>query len=303
MTSATLVNLKGKSVGEVNLNDTVFGIEPNTGVLFEALQRQLANARAGTAKAKTRAEVSGGGRKPWRQKGTGRARAGSIRSPLWAGGGVTFGPAPRDYTMSMPKKVRRLALKSALAARKDQLVVVKDFTELKQAKTKEFFAVLQALELDAKKILLVLDFACDNCEMVHRAARNIDGVKVVHVNDLSVKDLLECESVLTTERTIEAINNRFSLDKPKAEKPARKEKAAKAPAEAKPKAKAEAKPKAEPKPKAEAKPKAEPKAKAKDADEAKADPEKASKAKAPKKKVEEAEAEPKPKAKKKQSEE
>jgi large subunit ribosomal protein L4 len=291
MTSAQLVNLKGKNVGEVNLSDTVFGIEPNTGVLFEALQRQLANARAGTAKAKTRAEVSGGGRKPWRQKGTGRARAGSIRSPLWAGGGVAFGPQPRDYSKAMPKKVRRLALKSALAARKDELVVVKDFSELKEAKTKEFAVALKQLGIDDKKVLLVLDFACETCEKVERAARNIDLLKVVHVNDLNVKDLLECEAVLTTERTVEAINTRFTAEATKTEKPARKSKSDR-------KAKGEAKPKAEPKPKVKAAPAA--KGKAQDAESA--EPEKESKAKAPRKKVEEAEAETKPKAKKKAKE-
>src|SRR5262249_10901189 len=145
MTSAQLVNLKGKSVGEVTLNDAVFGVEPNADLLYDALVRQLANARAGTAKAKTRSEVAGGGRKPWRQKGTGRARAGSTRSPLWAGGGVIFGPKPRDYSLSMPKKMRQQALKSALSARKDALVVVKDFSELKEPKTKQMHAALSEL--------------------------------------------------------------------------------------------------------------------------------------------------------------
>jgi large subunit ribosomal protein L4 len=288
MTSAQLLNLKGKNVGEVKLNDTVFGIEPNSAVLFEALQRQLANARAGTASAKTRAEVSGGGRKPWRQKGTGRARAGSIRSPLWAGGGVAFGPKPRDYTKDMPKKVRRLALKSALAARKDVLVVLKDLSELKEAKTKEFAIALKALGLAEKKVLVVLDFACDSCVSAERAARNIALVKVVHMNDLSVKDLLESEAILTTERTVEAIGKRFT-----AEPGEKKEKQAPAGKTA------ESKAKAEPKAKAAAEPK--PAAKAKVKDEAgKAEPEKA---KAPKKKAaEEPAAEEKPKAKKKAKE-
>lgn len=209
MTSAQLVNLEGKSVGQVELNDTVFGAEPNTGVLFDALQRQLANARAGTAKAKTRAEVSGGGRKPWRQKGTGRARVGSIRSPLWAGGGVCFGPKPRDYTMSMPRKMRQLALRSALAAHKDSIVVVKDFSDLKEAKTKAVYSALKALGIAGKKILVVVDASTESGKLVMRAARNIDRLKVVRVNDINVKDLVDCEALLTSEQTLEVINARF----------------------------------------------------------------------------------------------
>src|SRR3984885_12071488 len=124
MTSAQVVDLKGKKLSEVQLSDEVFGITPNVGVIHSALLRQLANARSGAANTKTRAEVRGGGRKPWRQKGTGRARAGSIRSPLWEGGGVTFGPKPRDYSSAMPAKKRHSAIKSALALRANNLVVV-----------------------------------------------------------------------------------------------------------------------------------------------------------------------------------
>src|SRR5271165_3995035 len=124
MTSAQVVDLKGKKLHEVGLDDDIFGITPNEHVMHTALVRQLANARSGSANTKTRSEVSGGGKKPWRQKGTGRARAGSIRSPLWEGGGVTFGPKPRDFSKSLPKKVRVLALKSALASKKEDLVVV-----------------------------------------------------------------------------------------------------------------------------------------------------------------------------------
>ncbi|HEY9869167.1 MAG TPA: 50S ribosomal protein L4 [Candidatus Obscuribacterales bacterium] len=209
MTSAQLVDLKGKKLGEVTLEDSVFGGEPNTHLLHSALMRQLANARAGTASTKTRSEVRGGGRKPWRQKGTGRARAGSIRSPLWEGGGVTFGPKPRDYTISMPKKMRQLALKSALAARVNDLVVVKDFAELKEPKTRLMAAVLKDLQLHGKKVLLVMDFSCSHCQLVERAARNIAGLKVLNSNNLNVKDLLDCDAILTTERTLEQINNRF----------------------------------------------------------------------------------------------
>ena len=232
MPSAQLVDLKGKKLAEVTLDDSVFGGEPNTHVLHTALVRQLANARAGTACSKTRSEVRGGGRKPWRQKGTGRARAGSIRSPLWAGGGVIFGPRPRDYYSSMPKKMRQLALKSALAARANDLVVVKDFSDLKEAKTKAMAAVLKALELAGKKVLLVLDRASAQFEQLERAARNIAGVKVLEVNNLNVKDLLESDAVLTSEQALDLINNRFK------QTPADESAPAKAPAK-KSKAKAE----------------------------------------------------------------
>src|ERR1700733_8561591 len=143
MTSAQVVDLKGKKLSEVQLSDEVFGITPNVGVIHSALLRQLANARSGSANTKTRSEVRGGGRKPWRQKGTGRARAGSIRSPLWEGGGVTFGPKPRDFSQSMPKKQRVLALKSALAAKKDNLVIVQDFASITEGKTKQVASALK----------------------------------------------------------------------------------------------------------------------------------------------------------------
>ncbi len=209
MTSAQVVDLKGKKLSEVTLNDEVFGVTPNMGVIHSALLRQLANARSGSANTKTRSEVRGGGRKPWRQKGTGRARAGSIRSPLWAGGGVTFGPKPRDYSICMNKKQRQLALKSVLAGSVEKLVVVQDFDNLKEAKTKLFFEVLTNLNVADKKVLIILDYACDACDRVAKAARNIEGVKIIHATNLNVKDILEAEAILTNARTLEAINNRF----------------------------------------------------------------------------------------------
>ena len=130
MTQKTLLNIQGSQIGEMNLDDKVFAVEPNIHVMHLALKRQLNNARQGSANSKTRAEVSGGGRKPWKQKGTGRARAGSIRSPLFAGGGVSFGPKPRDYATNLPQKARKLALKSALSAKLEAVTVVKDFSEL-----------------------------------------------------------------------------------------------------------------------------------------------------------------------------
>ncbi|MDQ5936472.1 MAG: large subunit ribosomal protein, partial [Cyanobacteriota bacterium erpe_2018_sw_21hr_WHONDRS-SW48-000092_B_bin.40] len=241
MTSAQVVDLKGKKLSEVTLSDAVFGIKPNMGVIHNALVRQLANARQGSANTKTRAEVRGGGRKPWRQKGTGRARAGSIRSPLWAGGGVPFGPKPRDYSITMNKKMRVLALKSALAASVEKLVVVQDFDNLKEAKTKLFSQVLKDLGHEGKKVLVVLDYACDACARVERAARNIDSLKVIAMSNLNVKDLLHYEVILTNARTLEAINNRFeasSKEKTEGDKPVAK-KAAKVEAKAAPAAKAE----------------------------------------------------------------
>lgn len=262
MTSAQLVNLKGKNLGEMTLDDAVFGVEPNTGVLYEALVRQLANARSGSANTKTRSEVRGGGRKPWRQKGTGRARAGSTRSPLWAGGGVTFGPKPRDYSLAMPKKMRQLALKSALAARKDALMVVKDFTDLKHAKTREMSAALKELGIQEKKVLLVLDYASPESHKVACSARNLPSVKVIHVNNLNVKDLMDCEAVLTSQSVIELIHERFKKapdSTASGAKPATRVKAAKAELKITSEFEGEGKSKAKPKtePRAE---KAEPKA-------------------------------------------
>lgn len=247
MTSAQVVDLKGKKLSEIDLSEEVFSIKPNVGVIHTALVRQLANARTGSANTKTRSEVSGGGRKPWRQKGTGRARAGSIRSPLWAGGGVTFGPKPRDYSISMNKKMRVLALKSALATKAENLVVVQDFDNFKEAKTKQFAQILKDLGIADKKVLLVLDFACDACDRAKLAARNIEGLKVIHMSNLNVKDLLHHDVLLTSARTLEAINNRFkSTTKEKAEVEAPKVKKAKAEAPAKAKAeKAPAKEKTE----------------------------------------------------------
>src|SRR6185437_3951512 len=222
MTSVQLKDLKGKAVGEASFDDEVFGIEPNIHVMHSALHRQLVNARRGTASTKTRSEVRGGGRKPWRQKGTGRARAGSTRSPLWAGGGVTFGPQPRDYSQSLPKKVRQLALRSALAARRDQFVVLKNFDGLfknppseghkgpfEQPKTKQVASALKDLGLAEKSVLLVLDSGVPGAQQIERAARNLDNVCVCHASNLNVKQLIGCEAVLTSERTLVLLNNRF----------------------------------------------------------------------------------------------
>lgn len=245
MTSAQVLDLKGKKLREVGLDDEVFGITPNQHVMHTALVRQLANARSGLANTKTRSEVSGGGKKPWRQKGTGRARAGSIRSPLWEGGGVTFGPKPRDFAKSLPKKVRVLALKSALAAKKEDLVVVENYADIKNGKTKEFFSALKQLKLDEKRVVVILDNAAEDTSRIQRAARNIEGVTVLHVSNLNVKDLLHAQSLLLTESALEAINKRLkgkkeAEGKEKEPKKAKKEALPKKVAAKKPAAKKEA---------------------------------------------------------------
>lgn len=220
MSSVQLKDLKGKSVGEVKFDGELFDIEPNVPVLHSALHRQLTNARAGTASTLTRSEVRGGGRKPWRQKGTGRARAGSNRSPLWAGGGVIFGPKPRDYSISMTKKSRQLALRSAIAARKADFAVVQNFDglfskapqegkEAEQPKTKAFVQVLKDLGIAEKKVLVLLDSGVPGVQQIEKAARNICGVVVCNINNLNVKNIMEADAVLTSERTVEALNQRF----------------------------------------------------------------------------------------------
>ena len=206
--SKEILNTKGEKLGEITLNENVFGVEPNLHVMHLALRRQLNNARQGSACAKTRAEVSGGGRKPWKQKGTGRARAGSLRSPLFAGGGVIFGPKPRDYSFNMPQKARKLALKSALSARQDQLVVVKDFSTIAEPKTKLMVSALKALNVSGK-ILIVADTKAAENNYLELAARNIPSVKLLLPSNLNVKDLLEADSVIITESAVNEITERL----------------------------------------------------------------------------------------------
>ena len=170
--SKEILNTKGEKLGEITLNENVFGVEPNLHVMHLALRRQLNNARQGSACAKTRAEVSGGGKKPWKQKGTGRARAGSLRSPLFAGGGVIFGPKPRSYAFNMPQKARQLALKSALSARSEQMIVVKDFSTITEAKTKLMVSALKSLNVNGK-VLVVANTKADENKNLELSARNI----------------------------------------------------------------------------------------------------------------------------------
>jgi large subunit ribosomal protein L4 len=199
-----ILSAKGEKLGEITLEKGVFGVEPNMHVMHLAVRRQLNNARQGSACAKTRAEVSGGGRKPWKQKGTGRARAGSLRSPLFAGGGVVFGPKPRSYAFNMPQKARKLALKSALSAKEAQLTIVKDFSEINEPKTKLMAQALKALKL-AGKILIIADTKAAENNYLELAARNIPSVKIILPTNLNVKDILEADNVVITESAVKKI--------------------------------------------------------------------------------------------------
>ena len=205
----SILNTKGSAVGQIALDEKVFGVEPNLHVMHLALRRQLNNGRAGSANTKTRSEVSGGGRKPWKQKGTGRARAGSLRSPLFAGGGVIFGPKPRDYSFSMPSKARRLALKSALSARIENTVLVKDFSEINEPKTKLMAETLKALKVEGK-ILIIADVKAAENAYLELSARNLPNVKIILPSNLNVKDLLEADNVIITEAAIKEITERLS---------------------------------------------------------------------------------------------
>ena len=202
MPNLALLNQEGTNVGEIKLNDAIFGITPHKQAMFDAVILQRASLRRGTHKTKTRTEVRGGGRKPWKQKGTGRSRQGSIRSPQWRGGGVVFGPTPRKYNLKMNKKVRRLALKSALSFKvlEDEMVVLNELT-LAAPKTKEMVAVLNNLEADAK-VLLIVDAKNDNALL---AARNIPSVKVIPATGVNVLDLLDARCVIATEDAINHI--------------------------------------------------------------------------------------------------
>ncbi|MBI6862597.1 50S ribosomal protein L4 [Lysinibacillus fusiformis] len=202
MTKVSVLSQTGASVGEIELNDAIFGIEPNEAVLFDAVVAQRASLRQGNHKVKNRSEVAGGGRKPWRQKGTGRARQGSIRSPQWRGGGIVFGPTPRSYSYKLPKKVRRLALKSALSAKVvEQNFLVLDALTLAAPKTKEFTKILKDLSLEKKSLFVTADLD----EKVALSARNIPGVTVLTANGINVLDLLGHEKVVFTKSAVEKV--------------------------------------------------------------------------------------------------
>ncbi|CDZ99456.1 50S ribosomal protein L4 [Lysinibacillus sp. BF-4] len=202
MTKVAVLSQTGSSVGEIELNEAIFGIEPNEAVLFDAVIAQRASLRQGNHKVKNRSEVAGGGRKPWRQKGTGRARQGSIRSPQWRGGGVVFGPTPRSYSFKMPKKVRRLALKSALSTKvAEESFVVLDALTLAAPKTKDFTQVLKDLSIEKKALFVTADLD----ENVALSARNIPGVTVITAAGINVLDLLGNDKVVFTKSAVEKI--------------------------------------------------------------------------------------------------
>ena len=202
MPKVTLFNQAGSQVGDIELNDSIFGIEPNNHVLFEAIIMQRASLRQGNHKVKNRSEVAGGGRKPWKQKGTGRARQGSIRSPQWRGGGIVFGPTPRSYSYKLPKKVRRLAIKSALSAKAlEENILVLESLSFEAPKTKEFVAVLSNLSVDTKTLIVTdgLD------EKVALSARNIPGVTVVAADGLNVLDVVSHNKLILTKSAVEKV--------------------------------------------------------------------------------------------------
>ena len=207
MPNLAVVDMEGKNVGTIELAESVFGIEPNAAVMHQMVVNYLAAQRQGTQSALTRSEVSGGGKKPWRQKGTGRARQGSTRAPQWTHGGVVFAPKPRDYRFSVNKKVRRLAMKSALSSKvaAEELIVL-DSLEMNEIKTKEVVSVLKALET-GKKVLIVLP---EKNETVYRSARNIKGVKTTLVSTLNVYDILNCDSLVVLKDAVSKIEEVYA---------------------------------------------------------------------------------------------
>ena len=206
MANVAVYNMEGKEVGTIELNDSVFGVEINEHLVHMAVVQQLANNRQGTQKAKTRSEVSGGGRKPWRQKGTGHARQGSTRSPQWTGGGVVFAPVPRDYSFKLNKKEKRAALKSALTSRvADNKLIVVDELKLDEIKTKKFQAVMDNLKVS--KALVVLGEMDQN---VILSARNIPNVNTAQVNTINVYDILKGDTLVLTKDAVAKIEEVYA---------------------------------------------------------------------------------------------
>lgn len=206
MANVSVYNIEGKEVGTIELNDAIFGVEVNEHLVHMAVVNQLANNRQGTQKAKTRSEVSGGGIKPWRQKGTGHARQGSTRAPQWTGGGVVFAPVPRDYSFKMNKKEKRAALKSALTSRvEENKFIVVDELNFDEIKTKKFQAVLN--NLNVNKALVVLEDGNKNVEI---SAKNIPDVKTAHTNTINVYDILKYNTVIATKAVVAAIEEVYA---------------------------------------------------------------------------------------------
>ena len=206
MPNVALYDIKGQNIGDIALSENVFGQPVNTAVMHEVVVAHLANCRQGTQSAKTRSEVSGGGKKPWRQKGTGRARQGSTRSPQWRHGGVVFAPKPRDYTIRVNKKVKRLAMKSALSSKVEgNELIVFDALNIEAPKTKEMVKVLKAV--DVNKALIVL---ADKDDTVERASANIEGVKTTLVGTLNVYEILKYEKLILTKASVEKIEEVYA---------------------------------------------------------------------------------------------
>ena len=206
MPTLGLLNKEGQKVGDIQLNESVFAAEINEAVLHQVVVVQLANKRQGTQSAKTRSEVRGGGIKPWRQKGTGRARQGSIRAPQWIKGGIVFAPKPRDYRMSIPKSMRAVAMKSALSSKvADNNMLVLESLEFEAPKTKEAIKMLNALE--AKKALVV---TAESNENVYKSVRNVPGVEVCPLNNINVYDLLKFEKLIITKEAVEKIEEVYA---------------------------------------------------------------------------------------------
>ena len=202
MKKQTVLNIKGEKVGDITLNETVWGIEPNDAVLYDAITLARNNQRQGTADTKTRSEVSGGGIKPWKQKGTGRARQGSIRAPHWPGGGVVFGPHPRSFAKKMNRKERRLALKSALSYKviESEMIVLDSFV-MDSAKTKDAKAILAALKAD-KKVLIVVDELNDNLVL---STRNLNNVVLLEANEINTYDVVAADNMIITEKAVKKL--------------------------------------------------------------------------------------------------
>lgn len=198
MEKHAVVNLNGEKIKDVKLNKDIFGIEPNKNVLYDAIILTRASLRQGTHDTKTRAEVSGGGRKPWRQKGTGHARQGSIRAVQWRGGGIAFGPTPRDYSKKMNRKERRLALKSALSIKAEDMIVVENL-ELTTPKTKDMIKVLEGLKLKDVKTLIIVEELTENLVL---ASRNLSNIALIEATEINVLDLIAADKILVTEKAL-----------------------------------------------------------------------------------------------------
>ena len=207
MPNVALYNISGKQVGEIELNENIFGVDVNVEAMQQVVKMYLANQRQGTQSALTRAEVSGGGIKPWRQKGTGRARHGSIRSPQWKKGGIVFAPKPRSYRYTVPKKIKRIAMKSALSskANENSIVVIEELN-FDAPKTKQVVSLLENLKIDSKTLIVL----ADNNENVVKSSRNIEGVKATFVNTLNVYDILKYDKFVITKDAVKKVEEVYA---------------------------------------------------------------------------------------------